>query len=73
MADWLVDNPNVTMQGALGLQRISEIRLLLQLARSKISISVDMWTSSNHLSFLGVVAHLAGKSELRSLARPLIG
>jgi hypothetical protein len=40
------------------------MRLLLQAARSKISISVDIWTSSNHLSFLRVVAHLAAKLEL---------
>jgi hypothetical protein len=40
-------------------ERMSEMRILLQAARSKISISVDIWTSSNHLSFLGVVAHHA--------------
>jgi hypothetical protein len=40
-------------------ERMSELRILLLVARSKISISVDIWTSSNHLSFLGVVAHHA--------------
>jgi len=41
-------------------ERRIEVRELLQAARSKISISVDVWTSSNYLSFLGVVAHFAG-------------
>jgi hypothetical protein len=39
-----------------------EIKKLVTTARSKISISVDVWTSSNHLSFLGVVGHFAGES-----------
>jgi hypothetical protein len=34
---------------------------MLQAAQSRISMSVDLWTSSNHLSFLGVVAHFGGK------------
>jgi hypothetical protein len=42
-------------------ERKVEVRELLQAARSKISISIDVWTSSNHLSFLGVVAHSVGK------------
>lgn len=28
---------------------------------SKVAVSVDVWTSSNYMSFLGVVAHFAGK------------
>jgi hypothetical protein len=43
-------------------RRKEEIKTLVTTAASKISISVDVWTSSNHLSFLGVVAHFAGKS-----------
>ena len=39
------------------IKRKSEIYRLIQSAPSKIAISVDIWTSSNHLSFLGVVAH----------------
>jgi hypothetical protein len=39
------------------IKRKSEIYRLIQSAPSKIAISVDLWTSSNHLSFLGVVAH----------------
>jgi hypothetical protein len=39
------------------IKRKSEIYRLIQSALSKIAISVDIWTSSNHLSFLGVVAH----------------
>jgi hypothetical protein len=37
--------------------RKSEVVSLLASAQSKISISVDMWTSNNHYSFLAVVAH----------------
>ena len=38
-------------------ERQLEVRQLIQSAASKIAVSVDIWTSSNHLSFLGVVAH----------------
>jgi hypothetical protein len=31
-------------------------------AQSKISISVDVWTSSNYISFLGIVAHFVDAS-----------
>ena len=37
--------------------RKSELTSLLEAAQSKISISFDMWTSNNHHSFLGIVAH----------------
>lgn len=40
--------------------RIFEVQELLQSSASKISVSVDVWTSNNHLSFLGVVAHFVG-------------
>ncbi|RYN48425.1 hypothetical protein AA0114_g7239 [Alternaria tenuissima] len=40
-------------------ERREEIKKLVTTARSKISISVDVWTSSNHLSFLGVVGYFA--------------
>ena len=39
-----------------------ELTALLGNAQSKISISVDVWTSSNYISFLGVVAHFADAS-----------
>jgi len=42
-------------------RRRDEIKTLVLAAHSKINISVDVWTSSNHLSFLAVVAHFAGK------------
>lgn len=42
-------------------ERKVEVRELLQAARGKISISVDVWASPNHLSFLSVVAHFVGK------------
>jgi hypothetical protein len=42
-------------------ERKVEIWKLLAAARSRVSISVDVWTSSNYLSFLGVVAHFVGK------------
>ena len=38
-------------------QRQVNIRQLLLTAKSKIHISCDIWTSTNHLSLLGVVAH----------------
>jgi hypothetical protein len=37
------------------------IKRLVQSAASKVAVSVDVWTSSNYLSFLGVVAHFVGK------------
>ncbi|KAK7178247.1 transposase-like protein [Paraphaeosphaeria sporulosa] len=49
-------------------QRQSEVRRLTQSAASKIAISVDIRTSSNYLSFLGVVAHFVNANyEQRSL------
>ena len=33
------------------------VRTTLGLARSKIYISCDLWTSNNHLAILGVIAH----------------
>lgn len=45
-----------------------EVRELLAATESKISISVDIWTSSNYLSFLGVVAHFVGKFHIGRLA-----
>jgi hypothetical protein len=46
---------------------------LLKALNSRISISIDVWTSSNYMSFLGVVAHFVGKLVDLGLARPLIG
>lgn len=37
--------------------RKAEVIEIIQSASSKVSVSVDVWTSDNHLSFLGVVAH----------------
>ena len=57
-------------------QRMDEVGKLLRAATSKINLSVDVWTSSNYLSFPGVVAHLIGKSAfclLPVLFQPLIG
>jgi hypothetical protein len=42
-------------------ERIVKVTAMMQAARSKISVSVDVWTSSNNLSFLGVVTHFVGK------------
>jgi hypothetical protein len=42
-------------------ERMVEVTAMLHAAQSRISVSVDVWTSSNHLSFLGVVAHFVGK------------
>ena len=41
--------------------RKSIIKRLVQSAASKVTVSVDVWTSSNYLSFLGVVAHFVGR------------
>lgn len=41
-------------------ERKLEIKELLRTASSTIALSVDIWTSPNHLSFLGVVAHFVG-------------
>lgn len=41
--------------------RIEEITALMAMAPSKISLGTDIWTSSNHLSFMGVTAHFRGK------------
>ena len=39
------------------IDRKIEIRKMLEGSLSKISLSADVWTSPNHYSFLGVVAH----------------
>jgi hypothetical protein len=41
-------------------QRKDEVGQLLRASPGRISISVDVWTSPNYMSFLGVVAHFAG-------------
>jgi hypothetical protein len=52
-------------------ERKDEVRELLRASKGKISISVDVWTSSNYLSFLGVVAHFVGKLFWCSLGSTL--
>jgi hypothetical protein len=42
-------------------ERIVEVMPMLRAAQSKISVSIDMWTSFNKMSFLGVVAHFVCK------------
>jgi hypothetical protein len=42
-------------------ERKEEIKTLCQGACSKIALSVDEWSSPNHLSMLAVVAHFVGK------------
>ena len=41
-------------------RRKTQIEALLATSSSLISLSIDIWTSPNHLSFLGVVAHFVG-------------
>jgi len=48
-------------------KRKGEVKDMLAAAKSKISLSVDIWTSSNYLSFLGVVAHFVGKLAISLL------
>jgi hypothetical protein len=45
-------------------ERKVEVAAMLRASSSRISISIDVWTSSNYMSFLGVVAHFVGKSVL---------
>ena len=54
-------------------ERKVEVMALSKASSSQISISIDVWTSSNYMSFLGVVAHFVGKLVDLGLARPLIG
>jgi hypothetical protein len=42
-------------------ERKMEIRTLLKSARSKLSVSVDIWSSGNHLSFMAIVGHFVGE------------
>ena len=42
-------------------ERKIEIKALLAAAIGRINLSLDVWTSTNHLSFLGIVAHFVGK------------
>jgi hypothetical protein len=51
------------MQAKLEERKI-EVGKLLRAASSKISVSVNIWTSSNYLSILGVVAHFLGKQSI---------
>jgi hypothetical protein len=54
-------------------ERKVKVMVLLKASNSRISISIDVWTSNNYMSFLGVVAHFVGKLVDLGLARPLIG
>jgi hypothetical protein len=42
-------------------ERIVEVMPMLRAAQSNISVSIDMWTSFNKMSFLGVVAYYVCK------------
>jgi hypothetical protein len=53
--------------------RKEEVGKVLRTANSKISISIDVWMSSNYLSFLGVVAHFVSKSTSINSWGALIG
>lgn len=50
-------------------ERKQEIEALLQSARSKVAVSVDVWTSGNHLSFMAVVGHFVGRLRASFLIR----
>jgi hypothetical protein len=41
-------------------ERKLEIQALLQSAYSKVTVSIDVWTSSNYLSFMAVIGHFVG-------------
>jgi hypothetical protein len=41
--------------------RSHNIEDILRESKSKIHLSCDIWTSTNHMSLLGVVAHFLGK------------
>ena len=42
------------------IARKQEIQLILNLAVSRVALSVDVWTSPNYFSFLAVVAYFIG-------------
>jgi hypothetical protein len=58
-------------------ERIIDVKKSLAGARSKINISFDAWSSPNHLSLLGIVAHwLDENRELKTVLlalRPVEG
>lgn len=47
-------------------ERKQAIRTVLKSSQSKISLSVDVWTSPNYYSILAVVAHFFGKQVARA-------
>jgi hypothetical protein len=48
-------------------ERISDVKRSLIKARSRINLSFDAWSSLNHLSLLGIVAHwIDEKSQLKT-------
>jgi hypothetical protein len=49
-------------------ERKPTIQTLLLNSGSEVALSVDIWTSPNHFSFLGVVAHFVGKLSEKSTA-----
>jgi hypothetical protein len=57
------------MQAKLEERKI-EVGKLLRAASSKISVSVNIWTSNIYLSILGVVAHFLGKQLISPALNP---
>jgi hypothetical protein len=43
--------------------RKAEIKTILNTCRSKVAISVDVWSSPNHLSFMAIIGHLIGEKS----------
>ena len=53
-------------------ERKAEIVRLIGGAVSKISVSLDVWTSSNYISFFGVVAHFVSNVPHGRAPNPLV-
>ena len=52
-------------------ERVADVRTSLAKSRSKINLSFDAWSSLNHRSLLGIVAHWI--DENRTLKTALLG
>ena len=56
------------LQTTLEMRKV-EVEALVAGARSNITVSVDIWSSGNRMSFMAVVSHFAGKSTSLSCAK----
>ena len=59
LANWIPQSGNTVKNWILTefKRRQKEIRNQLQISKSRIHLSFDLWTSPNHMTFVGVVGH----------------